>query len=268
MAVIGAVVVAGVVPAPAQQGVLTPEQSSAKAKQLIQQTIAALGGQTYLDVRDQACRGRVAFFGHHGDLNDYEEMWDYNLFPDKERTEYSKKRNIIDLYSGKQGWTLDKGGVSTMPASAITDFQNGLKKDVNLLLRFDLKNPNLQFSYGGRDIVDLKEVDWVEVDNGEQWTTRIAIGRLTHLPVEAVYISRDPVTRERSTETEFFSNYQPVQGVETPFQDVRTRNGQKIYQLWITHCDYNTGLQPSFFTKESLEERWQKLGGNKKKKKD
>lgn len=254
------------VPSHAQQDYLTPGQSAAKAKKMIQETIAALGGQAYLNVRDQSCQGRVAFFGHHGDLDNYEQIWDFNLYPDKERTEYSKKRNIIDLYNGTQGWTLDRGGVSPMPASAITDFQNGLKKDINILFRFDLKDPNLQFSYGGRDIVDLKEADWIEVTGGERWTTRIAIARLTHLPIEAQYISRDPETRERSTETEIFSNYQPVDGVEMPFQDVRSRNGDKIFQLWLTHCDLNTGLQPDFFTRESLEERWQKLGGNSKKK--
>jgi hypothetical protein len=242
---------------------LAPDASAAKAKQLIQQTIQALGGQAYLGVRDETCEGHVATFGHHNDLNDYELVYDYNMLPDKERTEYSLKRNIIDLYNGNQGWTLDHGGVSAMPASAIADFQGGLKRDINHLFRYRMNEPGLEFSYGGHDVVDLKEVDWVEIDDAEQRTIRIAISQIDHLPVRAVFITRDPVTHERTEETEYFSNYQPLQGIETPLQDTRERDGQKIFQLFLTSCSYNTGLSPDFFTRESLEERWAKVGGKK-----
>lgn len=261
---IAAVMLAAAGGAKAQEGVLTPAQSAAKAKQLIAEAIQALGGQAYLNARDQTCEGQVATFGHHSQLNDYERAYDYNLFPDKERTEYSKKRNIIDVFSGKQGWTLDRGGVSDMPADSIAEFQKGLKRDISHLFRFQLKDPNLQFQYDGRDIVDLKEVDWVEVDEGSELTVKIAIARLTHLPVRAEYISRDPVTHERTVEIEYLSNYQKIQGIETPFQDTRTRNGQKVFQVFIDKCQYNTGLKSDFFTRQSLEERWKQLGGKKK----
>ncbi len=251
----------------AQQGVLSPTQSAAKAKQIIEQSIQALGGRNYLDVRQQSCQGRAAFFGHHDQLSNYQKVYDYNIFPDKERTEYSTKRNIIDIYNGKQGWSLDRGGVSVMPASQVADFQAGTRRDINNLFRFWLHEPDLHFQYDGPDVVDLKQVDWVEVTDAEQRTTKIAIAQITHLPVRAVYISRDPVTHERAEETEYFSNYQTVQGIQTPFQDTRTRNGQKLFQFFVTECQYNQPLEAGFFTRQSLEARWAQLGGNKKKKK-
>jgi hypothetical protein len=251
----------------AQEGFLTPAQSEAKAKHLIQEAIQALGGQAYLDVRDQTCKGSVAFFGFHNELRNYETVIDYNLYPDKERTEYSSKRNIIDVYNGDKGWTLDRGGVSVMSASNIRDFQKGLQRDINQLFRYRLKNPDLEIRYGGPDVVDLKQIDWVDITNPEHLTIRIALDSYSHLPLRAVYISRDAKTHERTEETELFSIYHQVQGVNTPFQDTRTRNGNKVYQFFIRSCTYNTGLKPDFFTRESLEERWKKLGGNKKKKK-
>ena len=264
---VAALALAGAGSARAQEGVLSPEQSAAKAKQLIQEAIVALGGPTYLAVRDQTCEGRVAFFGHHNQLANYEKVFDYNLYPDKERTEYSSKRNIIDVYNGHKGWTLDRGGVSDMSASAIADFQSGLKRDVNNLFRYRLKEPGLEFRYAGPDVVDLKQVDWVEVTDSGHHTIKVAIDRYSHLPIRAVYISRNAKTHERVEEIEYFSIYQKVEGVETPFQDTRTRDGQKVYQFFVRTCHYNTGLKPDFFTKQSLEERWKQLGGNKKKKK-
>ncbi len=264
---IGALGLVAAVGARAQEGVLTPAQSAAKAKQLIQETIDALGGQTYLGVRDETCDGRVAFFGHNNQLINYQKVIDYNLFPDKERTEYSEKRNIIDIYNGNQGWSLDRGGVTDMSPDAIADFQKGLKRDINNLFRFQMKEPGLDYQYVGRDVVDLKEVDWVEVTNPEHLTIKIAVSRLTHLPVRADYISRNAKTHERTIETEMFSNYQKVEGIEIPFQDTRTRDGNNVFQFFVGTCHFNTGLKPDFFTRQSLEDRWNQLGGNKKKKK-
>ncbi|HVB99499.1 MAG TPA: hypothetical protein VNJ12_09255 [Candidatus Dormibacteraeota bacterium] len=263
----GVVALLAVSSAWAQQGVLSPAQSAAKAKRIIQQTIQALGGQKYLDVREQTCDGQAAFFGHHDQISGYEKVYDYNIFPDKERTEYSSKRDIIDVYNGKQGWTLDHGGVSDISATKISDFQAGTRRDINNLFRFWLKEPGIQYQYDGPDVVDLKQVDWVEVTDPQQRTTKIAVAQLTNLPVRAIYVSRDPATHERTEETEYFSNYQMVDGIETPFQDTRTRNGQKLFQFFVSKCQYNTPLEAGFFTRQSLEERWAKLGGNKKKKK-
>ncbi len=251
----------------AQEGVLTPAQSAAKAKHLIHEAIEALGGQAYLDVRDETCKGSVAFFGFHNELRNYQTVIDYNLYPDKERTEYSSKRNIIDVYNGDKGWSLDRGGVSVMSAANIRDFQNGLQRDINHLFRYRLNDPGLEFRYGGPDVVDLKQVDWVDVTDPEHLSIRIALDNFSHLPIRVIYISRNPKTHERNEEIEYFSIYHMVQGVNTPFQDTRTRNGNKVYQFFVRSCSYNTGLKPDFFTRESLEERWKQLGGNKKKKK-
>lgn len=249
----------------AQQGVLSLSQSAAKAKQIFAETIQALGGKKYLDVRDQTCTGRVASFGYQNQVLNYRKVTDYKLFPDKEREEFYAKRNIINVFNGKQGWTLDRGGVSDLPAAQIADFQAGLNRDLNILFRFRLHDPGLTFQYDGAAVADLKQVDWVEVTNADNLTTKVAVSQFSHLPVEAAYISRDPVTHELSQETEYFSNYQSVQGIETPFQVSRFRNGNKIYQFFINSCQYNTGLKPDFFTKASLEQRWAKTGGKKKK---
>ncbi len=245
--------------------VLMPEQSAAKAKQLLQQTIAALGGPAYLGVRDVNCTGRLALFGHSGEVTGYAPFRDMSKFPDKDRTEYSKKANVIDVYNGNQGWTLDRGGVQEASASAVDDFQEGLKKDIDNLLRYRLKEEDMVFRYAGGDIVDLKQVDWVEIADHDRRTFRLAIDRQTHLPFRAVVITRNPTTRERTEEVNYFSNYHAIQGVQTPFQVERERNGFKVYQVFYTGCQYNTGLTDDLFTKESLEKRFAEVGPKKKK---
>jgi len=245
--------------------VMMPEQSAAKAKDLLQQNIAALGGPAYLAVRDANCTGRFALFGHSGDLTGYEPFRDLWKLPDKNRTEYSKKANVIDVYNGNQGWTLDKAGVQEASAAAVEEFQENLKKDIDNLLRFRLKEEGMIFRFAGTDIVDLKQVDWVELVDRDRRSLRIAIDRVTRLPVRASVTTRNPTTRERTEEVNYFSNYQPIAGVQTPFQVERDRNGFKIYQVFYTSCQYNTGLSDDLFTRGSLEKRWAEVAPKKKK---
>ena len=242
---------------------LLPEQSAAKAKQILQQLTDALGGARYLNVRESDCEGRLARFGHNGELTGYTNFKDYWGYPDKNRTDYSKKGVIINLYNGDKGWTLDRGGVSELPAPAVADFQELVKKDINNLLRFRIKEPGMIFRYGGQDIVDLKTVDWVEITDPELRTFRLAVDRSSHFFVRTMIITEDQTTRERSVETSIYSNFQPIEGVQTPLQITSDRDGRRISQVFFTSCKFNPGLGDDFFTKAALEKRFSEVGSKK-----
>jgi hypothetical protein len=244
---------------------MTPAASAAKARELIQQAIAALGGQAYLEVRDIHCTGRLASFASQGELAGFNKVFWYNLLPDKARTEYFDKRNIIDVNNGNDAWTLDRGGVTDAPVGSGEQFLESLKRDVDQLFRYRLKEEGMVFRYAGKALLDLKEVDWVEVMDSERRVTRIALDRKTHLPLRAVYQTRHPETRERIEEVEVFGNYQRMGSVMVPMQVWRDRNGRKAFQVYWTSCQFNTGVQESFFTKEALEQQWAKTGGKKRK---
>lgn len=245
---------------------LLPEQSAAKAKQLIQQLIQGLGGQAFLRVRESDCEGRLAQFGHNGDLTGYINFRDYWSYPDKNRTDYAKKGIIVDLYAGDQGWSLDRGGVTELPASAVADFQEQTKTDLGNLLRLRLDEEGMVFRYGGSDVVDLKQVDWVEMVDRERRTFRVAVDRREHLPIRMIVITRNDATRERTEEVTIFANYHEQDGVETPFQLERTRDGRRVFQAFYTGCKYNPGFAADLFTKAALERRFSEVGKKGKKK--
>lgn len=269
LAATGIILLAASAPARAQDGeILLPEQSAAKAKALLQGMIQALGGNAYLKAQDSTCRGRLGTFGHSGMLSNYETFVDYVKFPDKDRTEFSKKRNIINIANGNQGWVLDRGGVSEEPASQIADNQSQLQLDLDYILRYRLNQPGMIFRYIGADVVDLNEADWVEIDDPQGHEIRIAIARLTHLPVRKEVAMRDPVTHVRTELVDYYSNFHNVDGVTLYFGQTEIRNGMKVFQVFYDPdgCRVNSGLQDSFFTKASLEELWAKGGGKKGKK--
>jgi hypothetical protein len=248
----------------AQDDVLTPDQSSAKAKQILQQAIAGLGGAAYLNVKDITVEARLGQFDHSGQLRGYAKVLDIAIPPNKDRSENLPKRNIIEVRDGDKGWDLDRGGVSEATITDIATSQEDDKKDIDNLLRHRIHEPGMIFRYAGPDVVDYQESDWVELVDSDNRTFRIAIARSTHLPVRKVVDTRDANTRMRSEEIEYYSNYHPIDGIQSPFQITRERNGIKIYQVFFDKFEYNTGVSDSLFTKESLEERWAKVGKKEK----
>jgi hypothetical protein len=245
---------------------MMPAESAAKAKEILQQAIQALGGTAYVNLRDATCEGRLSQFGHSGELNGFEKFADYTIPPFKDRTENLPKRNIIEIMNGDKGWTLDRGGVSDASGADLARFQEDTKKDLDYILRSRIKEPNMIFRYAGPDIVDLRPVDWVELVDSDNRTVRIAISQSTHLPVRKIVDTRDANTRMKTDEVEYYSNYHPISGIQTPFQITRERNHIKIYQVFFDKCEYNTNLSDSLFTKESLDERWEKVGKSARKK--
>jgi hypothetical protein len=235
---------------------LMPDQSAAKAKGLLQQEIAALGGSAYLGVRDYTCEGRLAQFAHSGDLNAYPPFKDFWILPDKNRTEWDKKATIVDLFVGNQAWSLDRSGVNPQSAEAIADFQEQVKTDMDNVLRFRLNEDGMTFRYAGSDIVDLQQVEWVELVDRDDTTMRFALDESTHLPIRYEVITRNAVTRERSEKDTLYSEYIPIDGVNTPRKVSQSQDGREIYSAAYNDCQYNTNLDPNLFTKKSLEDRF------------
>ena len=254
---------------------MMPEQSAAKAKQVLSELINALGGPGYTEVRESQCQGRRALIGHNGELTGYIDFVDYRRFPDKARTEYiGKGRNtilqsligvdgldfahggiFITLYNGDHGWTFSRSGVDELPATSVSDFQEQVKRNIDNLLRLRLKEPGMTIRFGGNDTVDLKQVDWVELTDSEERKFRLAVDRYTHLLVRAVVSTEDTEYHQINEDTTIYSNYQLNDSVWMPLQLSREHNGRRTAQIFYDTCRFNPGFPDELFSKSSLQKR-------------
>ena len=236
---------------------LMPAESAAKARAILDQAIEALGGPMYLRLRDSDCTAKFAGFERSGEIGGLGEVRVLRRLPDKNRTEYDKRGDIVTVYAGDKGWTLDRSGVEEMPAGEIAAYQEQLKNDAHYILRYRLNEPGLVLRYGGSEVVDLKQVDWVEVSDKDGRNVRIAIDRSSHFPVRFVVTTHDS-SGVRTEMTTVYSNYRPVNGVQMAFQVSRFRNGQQISQVFYLSCKYNTGLAGDLFSRVSLDKHFKK----------
>lgn len=263
---------------------MMPEQNEAKGKQILRDLIAGLGGPGYTEARESECSGLRALFGHSGDLTGYINFNDFRQDPDKARTEYTRKgRNtillsligldgldfahggmVIALYNGDRGWSYDRSGVGELPATAVADFQEAAKRNVDNLLRFRLKEPGLTIRFGGSDTVDLRQVDWVEINDSEGRKYRLAVNRSTHLLDRVVVSTEDPENQQVNDDTTIYTNYQLKDSVWTPMQFTREHNGRRTAQFFRDSCRFNPGFPQELFSKDSLKTRGAELVSKKK----
>ena len=258
---------------PAQE--LLPEQSAAKAKLVLQQVITALGGQAYLNVRDTQCDGRAAQFGTAGTLMGFSLFRDLWLLPDKNRVEYISKGEhtilgfflgaddllithggvMITVFNGKDGWSLDKSGVSEQAEDLIKNFNEQVTTGMNNMLRRRMNEPGVEVQYTGTDLIDLKEAEWIEFTDSDHRVMRLGIDKYTHLPLRWVVATRDPETRVNNENITSYTQYMALDGVKTPLSIELSRNDRKLSQTFLTACKYNSDLAPDLFTRAALEQK-------------
>jgi len=246
---------------------LMPEASASKAKQILAQMIDAFGGAAYLHARQSECVGRMSQFGHNADLTAYLPFKSYWEFPDKNRTDIGKKGNVIDLYAGYEGWTLDHDCVSEEPAAQVDNFREQLPNNPHYIFRYRLKEEGMNYRWAGLDLIDLKPIDWVELSDSKQRMYRIAVARDTHLMVRFVVLTPNEANSQPDEDITSYANYHALDGVQTPLQVSRTHNGRRVFQAFYDTCRYNPNLPANFFTKAGLEERFREVGSRSDKKK-
>jgi hypothetical protein len=234
--------------APSTNAAATSDQQNAtKAKQLIQQAIQALGGQAYLTWRTQTSQGRSYSF-HHGEPNSLGTLvWRLREYPDKDRLELTKHRDVFEIFSGDKGWEVTYSGVRTLEGDEIQPYMRRRHYSLDVVLREWINQPGVAFFYEGQTVAAQKETDQVSIMNAKNEAVTLNLDINTHLPVRKSFSWRDPTDKERNVEEEIYDNFRNVQGVVTPFDVTRMYNGEMSFQSFLTAAAYNEPLNPELF---------------------
>lgn len=230
-----------------------------QARQILDQTVEALGGATFLSVRDITRRGRIYSFDRGELASPGDRFVDYLKFPGKERLELGKKGNIIYLNDNDQGWELDRQGVREQTADQIEDFRKGNQRDFEYVLRFRLREEKMQLYYLGREFVDNRRAHVIELVDAENQSLKLVIDARSYLPMQLRYQRREPLSGDWLDVVEYYGKYVVVQGITTPLHITREQSGRRTFEVYLSEVQYNTGAADALFSRASLEERWQKV---------
>ena len=223
------------------------QQNSAKAQALIQSAIHALGGQAYLDIQDVSQEGRTYSFHHGAPTSVGVLFWRFYKFPDQERVEVTKQRDVVYVYRGDEGVEITYKGTTAIDAKTLSEFLRRREYSLDWVLRKWVREPGIAFFYEGSTVAAQKPAEQVSIINARNQGVTLYFDITSHLPIKKTFSWRDPSDKERNIEDEIWDNYRDVQGVLTPFSTTRYYNGDMANQRFLNSVRYNQGLKDSMF---------------------
>lgn len=234
------------------------ETREERGRRVVNEALAALGGDRYLEMQDRIEEGRVYSF-YNEELTGLARAKIYTryLAPGKpgtlavrERQAFGKNEDygVLFLEDG-QGWSLTFRGAKPLPAETLDRFRESTLRNVFYIFRERLKEPGLTFDGQGADVWMNQPVEMVEINDAENRNVLVYFHKSTKLPVRQVFYRRDPKTKERQEEVTLFSKFRDVGGgVQWPFTVQRSRNGEKIFEIYADSVQINQDLTDERFT--------------------
>ena len=178
--------------------------------------------------------------------------WRFWEWPDKERMELTKQRDVTELLVGNKGYEITYKGTATQDPKELEESLRRREHSLEWVVRKWLPAPGTMILYSGTAMVERNLADQITVLSANNDSVTLSIDDQTRLPVRVSYSWRDPVDRQFDEAATVFGNYKAVQGVQTPFSVVQYHNDEMSSQRFLTSATYNTGLAPSLFETKGI----------------
>ena len=238
-------------PAPAGQ-----PSGEAKAEAIIKSAIAAVGGDSYLNVHSVVGRGFFTTYQDGASLVPTRFL-DYIVFPDKERTEFTTQGvRVINTNNGATGWLYDGAtkSLSDLKAAQIEEFKRAMRTSVENVLRGWWRKEGAALSYAGRREAGLaKRNETVRVTYPDGFWVEFEFGAKDALPAKVIYkrtrTKADSDETEEITEEDRLAKPITISGVTAPFVIDHYIDGKQTSRINYESIEYNRSLPDSLFAK-------------------
>ena len=178
-------------------------------------------------------------------------FWSFTEFPDQERVEITKERDIAELYVGNKGYEITYKGSKAVEKKDLEDHLRRHKFSLETILRSWVNDPSVALFFDGNALADSLAAQRVTLINSKNESVSVYFDIDTHLPIKKTHSWRDPVDKERNAEEETYNGYRLIQGVMTPFGFTRYFNGDMQTERFVNSASYNQGLNPAMFEANS-----------------
>jgi hypothetical protein len=247
-----------------------------RAKRVIDDAIAALGGQKFLTMEDRIESGRAYSF-YRDQLTGLSVAKIYTRYLTvtrgktgeelgvRERQAFGKNEDYSVLFLEEGGWDITWRGSKELPQDRFDRYRATTLRDIFYILRQRLNEAGLIFESRGADVFENQPVEIVDITDSQNRLVTVYFHSSTKLPVRQIYALRNPETKVRDDEVTRFSRYRDAGGVQWPHQILRERNGEKVYEIFSESVVINQDLTDNIFALPGPGESNQKAPVKKKK---
>jgi hypothetical protein len=233
-------------------------KNAKQARVVLDAMVQALGGPAWLDMRCQLRQGHVAAFFHGKPSGGTTDYWEYHVWPDHDRIEYTKHRDVLQFYIGRTGEEVTYKGKATLPQEQVDDFLRRRDHSIETAIKLWLKDPQTILIYEGQRLAERHLADQVTLISAQNEAVTILTDTQTHLPLRRTFEWRDPLYKDKNLDAEEYDDYHTVNGLPTPFTITRFKNDDMISQRFLDHVTYNQDLPADFWDVNAAERRIKK----------
>ncbi len=253
--VLGALLLAAPAAARAQTGVDTGAQNAVQARAALNAMIQALGGQAWLNQKNKETEGHVAAFFHGTPDLGTTETFEYHQWPDHDRIEVTKHRDVDEFVIADRGWEVTYRGKTAMDKDTLDDYLRRRDHSIETAVKVWMKDPNTILIYEGQHLAERHLAEQVTLISPQNEAVTILMDAQTHLPLRRVFEWRDPVYHDKNTDAEEYDDYHDVDGFPTPFTISRFKNDEQVRQYYVTKVIYNQNLPADFWDVDAATRR-------------
>lgn len=218
-----------------------------KALAVLDAMVVAMGGTLWLNMNNEMRQGHIAaFFNGQPDLGTT-LFWDIHQWPDHDRIEFTKHRDVLQFYEGREGWEVTYRGKRALPKDQLEEFLRRRDHSIETAVKVWLKDPKTIAIYEGQRVVYRHLVDQVTLISASNDSVTIQTDAMTHLPVQRIFTYRDPQFKDKDTDGEEYEDYHTVEGLPTAFSITRYKNGEETRQIYTERVEYNRDLPGDFW---------------------
>lgn len=237
---------------------LKAETRQEQGKRLVHESLEVLGGDAFLKVRNLTLEGRaysfyrqnlsgLAVFTRYENYEPMQADAPADWLPVSRRDIYTEEGDYYALYKNGQGWEVTFRGARPLPEDRMEQYRDSMRRNYFYFLRYRLNEPDLYFYYKGTEIVNNVPTETVEISDRDGESFTIYLRMSDRLPLQQVYLRRDPKTRIPYEEKSIWSKYRDVDGVTIPWNIRQERDGDKTFEFFGRAAAVNQSLDASLF---------------------
>jgi hypothetical protein len=233
-------------------------KNARQARAALDAMVQAMGGQAWLNLKNQMRQGHLAGFDHGMPGEGTTEYWDFHAWPDQDRIEYTKHRDVLQFYIGRQGWEVTYRGKKPLPQEQVDDYLRRRDHSIETVIKTWLNDPQTILVFEGQHLAERHLADQVTLISAHNEAVTILMDTQTHLPLRRSFEWRDPEFKDKILDVEEYDDYHTFDGIPTAFTITRMKNGEIVRQYFLSKAAYNQPLPPDFWSVEAAERRIKK----------
>ena len=233
-------------------------KNALQARAALDRMVQALGGPAWLQMQNQMRVGYIATFYHGVPDPGTTEYYEYHQWPDKDRVELTKHRDVLEFYEGRAGWEVTYRGKKAMDAEGLEDYLRRRDHSLETVVKVWLKDPNTILVYEGQHMASRHMAEQVTLISAQNEAVTIQMDVDTHLPLNRSFQWRDPEYKDKNTDMEEYDDYHTIDGLPTPLSITRYKNGEMVRQYYVRKVEFNQTLPADFWDVDAAANRVKK----------